>query len=191
MINRKFLYESIKSPEIGMFAYLNQKQVAGIEAILTAWDNSSFADMRWLAYMLATVFHETAQTMQPIEEYGKGRKYAYGVPDPVTGKTYYGRGLVQLTWKRNYEKMGSILGVDLVNYPERACESEIAVKILFEGMTKAKSSFGDFTGKSLENYFSGEKICDWINARKIINGLDRAQDIARYAKNFLKSISTI
>ena len=54
------------------------------------------ADLRWLAYILATDYHETAYTMQPIEEYGKGAGYDYGEPDPVTGEIYFGTGLVQL-----------------------------------------------------------------------------------------------
>ena len=53
------------------------------------------SDTRWLAYMLATTFHETAYQMWPIEEYGKGSGRYYGTPDPETGETDYGRGFVQ------------------------------------------------------------------------------------------------
>lgn len=113
--------------------------------------------------MLGTTWWETAQTMWPIEEYGKGKKYKYGKPDPITGKTYYGRGFVQLTWKANYARMTKLLGVDFVSNPERALDVYFATKILFVGMMG-----GEFTGKSLSDYFTTSKE-DWEGARRIVN----------------------
>lgn len=173
---------------------LSQKQVNGIQNILDSIADAGISDKRWVAYMLATVYHETARTMQPIEEYGKGKGYDYGrklkrsrVPYTVPDKLYYGRGYVQLTWFENYQQMGKLLKVDLLNHPELALDLKIASDILIEGMTKAESGFGDFTGKCLENYFN-DKITDWINARKIINGLDKAELIAGYAKEFYNAL---
>lgn len=163
---------------------MTQSQVDGINALLDEWERRKLEDPRWLAYMFGTDYWETAQQMQAIEEYGKGRGRLYGTPDAVTGKAYYGRGLVQLTWKKNYEKMGVLLGVDLVNNPEYACMLDVAVKIMFEGMLRADSHFGDFTGVALEDYFSPTKE-DWVNARRIINGTDKAQEIADISKQFL------
>ncbi|TOE35570.1 hypothetical protein CGJ43_25525, partial [Vibrio parahaemolyticus] len=60
--------------------------------------------LQYLAYVLATTYHETGHTMKPIEEWGKGQGRPYGEPDPETGQTYYGRGYVQLTWLANYIK---------------------------------------------------------------------------------------
>ena len=57
---------------------LSVQQFEGIKAILVKWDESGFKDLRWLAYMLGTVYHETARTMYPIEEYGKGKGRRYG-----------------------------------------------------------------------------------------------------------------
>jgi hypothetical protein len=72
---------------------LTQAQVDGMEAILDAWEaDYSVWDLRWLAYCLATTFHETSQEMLPIEEYGKGEGQPYGKEDPETGQAYYGRG---------------------------------------------------------------------------------------------------
>ena len=106
-------------------------------------------DDRWLAYALATTYHETDQHMQPIEEYGKGRGLPYGKVDPTTGQVYYGRGFVQLTWARNYKTMADLLGVDFLNHPALALELDNATKIMFAGMTK-----GLFTSKSLGSYFN-------------------------------------
>lgn len=166
------------------------KQFQGIEAILNEYNARCINDIRKLAYILATVYHETDKSMQPIEEHGKGAKYDYGkkirmnrtrytVPD----KLYYGRGLVQLTWWENYKNMGKILGLPLLEQPEMLLNMEVSVKVLFEGMLKAKSSFGDFTGKSLEDYFTADKS-DPINARRIINGIDKAALIKTYYDRF-------
>jgi hypothetical protein len=177
-MNRETFYKQVRAQLFS--GRLAQGQVDGMEAILNEWEARDLKDSRYLAYMLATAFHETAFTMQPIEEYGKGRKYSYGLPDKVTGKTYFGRGFVQLTWKRNYESMGDILNVDLVNNPEQALDLKTATQVLFEGMLR-----GTFTPPKyykLADFFTEHS--DWYNARKIINGLDRAEQIAGYGRRF-------
>ena len=181
-INRNFFFAQVRRT---LFANnLRQPQVNGINAILDGWESKYAADDdRWLAYALATTYHETDQHMQPIEEYGKGRGRPYGKPDPTTGQVYYGRGFVQLTWERNYKTMSDLLGVDFVNHPELALKLDNATNIMFMGMTK-----GLFTGKSLANYFN-PTTDDWVNARRIINGLDKAQAIAMYGHNFYSAIS--
>ena len=167
---------------------LTVSQVRGMEAILNEWERRDLTDIRWLAYMLATTYHETARTMQPIEEYGKGKGKRYGRIDPKTGHAYYGRGFVQLTWASNYITMGKILGVDLYNNPSLALKEDVATQILFEGMLTAKSFRGDFTGRSLEQYFNATSD-DPYNARRIINGLDKAKLIAGYHQKFLVALT--
>jgi predicted chitinase len=131
------------------------------------------------AYVLATVEHETARTFRPLEEYGKGRGRPYGKIDPQTGKAYYGRGFVQLTWRNNYQKYSKILGVDLVNRPELACDPNVALFILVHGFRH-----GTFTGKNLAQYVNNRQT-DWINARRVINGTDQAGHIAALARKYL------
>src|SRR5882757_1068467 len=119
MTDRAKFYDHIRQHPFN--GTMTQKQVDGCNSILDQWDIRRISDdVRWLAYMLATTFWETARTMQPIEEFGKGAGHPYGQPDPVTGQTYYGRGLLQLTWKANYQKMGTKLGVNLVDEPDNA-----------------------------------------------------------------------
>lgn len=191
-INRKHFFDTVR---VGLLkGSMNQSQVLGMDSILLNWETEGLTDLRWLAYMLATTFHETAKTMQPIEEYGKGKGYRYGkkikrsgVQYSLPDKIYYGRGYVQLTWYENYETMGRLLGIDLLNNPELALQPAIASKIMFEGMTKGNSNFGDFTGKSLEHYFNDKKE-DWVNARRIINGTDKADLIAGYGKKFMSAL---
>lgn len=182
MINREFFFDYVRGHLFG--GALRKSQVDGMTAVLDEWDQKhSKKDDRWLAYMLATTHHETDRTMQPIEEYGRGKGREYGKADPQTGKTYYGRGFVQLTWKYNYEAMGKLLGIDLVNKPELALELAPAVQILFIGMMK-----GTFTGKKLSDYLN-ETRGDWVNARRIINGVDKANLIASYGQQYYAAIS--
>jgi hypothetical protein len=188
MIDRKRFFDTVRS---SLFkGSMTQQQVDGMDVILKEWEKRGLTDLRWLAYMLATVYHETAKIMQPIEEYGKGKGRKYGkklkrtgIPYTSPDKLYYGRGYVQLTWYENYEMMSRLLHTDLLNQPEFALLPEVAAEIMFEGMTKGNSNFGDFTGKSLEMYFNERKE-DPINARRIINGLDKADAIAMYYYKF-------
>lgn len=144
-----------------------------LQSFLSILFASSITDLRQIAYVLATVKHEVGNTFEPITEKGSD-KY-------LKGKPYYpfiGRGYVQLTWRSNYEKFGMLLGIDLVNNPGLANDPETAFKILEIGMTK-----GLFTGKKLSDYFN-DKTTDWFNARRIINGLDSAEKIASYGKQY-------
>lgn len=192
-INLPNFFEQIKKN--GLYGRISQSQVDGMNYILEGWEASGLKDLRWLAYMLATTYHETAKTMQPIEEYGKGRNRKYGKKIKMNGSTYstpdkiyYGRGYVQLTWYENYEKMGKALGFDLLNNPELALQPEIAMRIMIEGMTKGLTNRGDFTGKSLEDYFNGNSE-NPREARRIINGTDKADLIADYYSKFKRSLS--
>ncbi|CZT36238.1 hypothetical protein [Rhizobium sp. 9140] len=200
-INRDVLFDSIRRQ--GLFnGVLNLSQVEGIETILDGWDRSDLTDRRWLAYMLATAYHETGRTMQPVRETFAAndneaikildRNLAAGklswVKTPywrkdANGKSWLGRGLVQLTHEANYRTMSAILGVDLVGNPTYAMNPEIAVEIMIEGMTHGASSKGDFTGKSLETYFNATTE-DWVNARRIINGIESADIVAGYGRKF-------
>ncbi|WP_205728657.1 PAAR-like protein [Flavobacterium sp. J27] len=158
-------------------------------------------NLKHIAYMLATSKLETANTFNPINEYG-GNTYFEQMYDPILGKNekrrnlsiangnttqgdgvkYHGRGFVQLTWKDNYQKMKDKFNVDLINNPEKALEHELAMKIMIFGMED-----GTFTGKKLADYINDNKT-DYLNARRIINGTDRASDIKEYAEKIEKCL---
>ncbi len=183
MINRDVFFAAIrKNP----FNGLSQSQVDGINSLLDAWEKLTYPDIRWLAYDLATTKRETASTMLPIEEYGKGRGHAYGVPSGPWHMVYDGRGDVQLTWQGNYSKatkrlreLGYISAAeDLERDPTLAMRPDLAALILFVGTAE-----GWFTGKKLADFISGSK-CDYFNARTIVNGHDVAAEIEGYAKAF-------
>ena len=142
------------------------------------------------AYVLATAWHETAATMQPIAEYGKGAKKAYGKADK-TGKAPYGRGYVQLTWRENYVKADAKLGLEgkLAADYDLALRPDIAGQILVRGMIE-----GWFTGKKLSDYPPSKypTTTDCYDAmRPIVNGRDKAALIANHAKKFEDALGLI
>jgi putative chitinase len=187
LIQRKYFFDKVRKSLFG--GSLSQSQVDGMNAMLSFAEKEGIDD-RHLAYVLATTYHETAYTMEPIEEYGKGSGKEYGVPDPETGQTYYGRGYVQLTWKENYEKQDDKLGLkgELVNKASLALDPVIAMKVIFWGMRD-----GDFTGVGLPKYIPCENpetdTCDYYTSRKIVNALDKASTIEGYAFKFADAIT--
>jgi hypothetical protein len=150
------------------------------------------------AYLLATAWHETGETMQPVRE-------AHGATDAQTiarldkawasgklgrvkspywrrdgdGKAWFGRGYVQLTHKANYQKASDRLGIDLVADPDAAMSPMVAARVLVQGCLD-----GWFTGKKLSDYLPGDNV----GARRVVNGTDRAADIARYAASFERAL---
>jgi putative chitinase len=189
MIHRAYFYESVRF-YLDADKSLAQGQVDGLNAMLDYYETVGIEgaadyDDRELAYMLATAWHETAFTCQPIAEYGKGKGKPYGVPAGPYGQVYYGRGYVQLTWYDNYRRQDDKLGLGgaLVKNADLALDPLIAAQILFGGMHD-----GDFTGKKLADYFT-LTTTDWYNARRIVNGTDCATAIATYAEKFLNAVS--
>ncbi|MCV6638666.1 hypothetical protein [Candidatus Albibeggiatoa sp. nov. NOAA] len=175
------------------FGKLNQDQVDGLNNVLEAFaEDPLLTDVPHAAYMLATVYHETAQTFQPIYERGRRsyfHKYdgRYGNNQAGDGFRYRGRGYVQLTFRNNYLRASNALNklnerydepVDLVADPDLALDPQIASDIMLIGMRE-----GWFTGRRLGDYLNSSKV-DYINARKIINGLDHALEISDYAVKF-------
>ena len=197
MVDKETFFAYVRKAPFG--GRLTTQQVEGVNSILAAFDtltDTLTRDSRHLAYILATAFHETGGKMASVREgFAKtdaaARKIvasrAYGKPDPQTKQVYYGRGFVQLTWADNYKRMGNFLGLDLYQEPDLALEPETAALILVEGMLSGASKAGDFTGKSLESFFN-DKTDDPVNARRIVNGLDKAKLIASYYEHFLAAI---
>jgi putative chitinase len=197
MINRDFFFESTN---LRLFeGRMKTSQRDGLSGIVEEWDaRHAHDDDRWLAYMLGTVHHETDKTFRPIKEYGGNAWYmknyditgdnprrarANGNTEKGDGIKYCGKGFVQLTWKNNYAAMSPALGFELAEAPDRAMELPVATKILFYGMIK-----GTFTGRKLGDYFNPQGA-DWVGARRIINGRDKANLVADYAKRYYGAIS--
>lgn len=185
--------------------HLSQQQVDGIQSILDEWNTAhgsgvSSTTNSQLAYVLATARREVGSGMYPVREgYATSDAQAiahvtdmfnrhqishnYAAPDPTTGHSYFGRGIVQLTWADNYKNIGNLIDVDLYHNPDLALEPSIAAKIAVRGMIG-----GWFTGVGLSKYIN-DSITDFVNARRIINGTDVASLVAGYATKFLSYIN--
>ncbi len=164
MIDRKIFFDHVRKRPFG--GVLLSGQVDGLTRILNEWERRKLTDLRWLADILGQSFWETAKTMQPVREYG-GEAY-------LRSKKYYpwvGEGLIQVTWEANHRKFGATEPGQLMTWP-------IALRALFDGMIK-----GMFTGKKLADYFNDTKT-DWVGSRKIVNGTDRAGEIAAICIQF-------
>lgn len=172
-----------------------------IDAIIKECHAQDIQKPEAIQYVLATVKHETNETFKPVreaywvrnklvkkygEEAGAARFEKWAKHDKTLGRyyPYYGRGLVQLTWKENYEKMSEVLTklygsrkIDLVANPDWLLNEEISIKVLVYGM-----KHGTFTGKKLSDYFN-KYGSNFIRARKIINGNDKAKRIAALAQD--------
>jgi putative chitinase len=199
MKNPKAFYDRLRALDL-LGPTISQAEFAGCEAIIDGARQAGWG-MADLAYGLATAWHETAHTMQPVKEFG-GPEYLrrnyditgrrpimarqMGNTVPGDGVRYAGRGFVQLTWKVNYARAGAKLGLPLVGNPDLAMELRHAGAIMGWGMAE-----GWFTGKRLRSYLPAHgpaMLPQFIAARRIINGTDRAADIAAFAVDFQEAV---
>lgn len=179
-MNATILFAKIRS----LGGPLSQEQTDSVNAILASCAKHKVTDSRQIAYIIATAYHEAR--LKPVEEIGKGAGLPYGskldigagpgkrVVYTTPDQLFYGRGLVQLTWLSNYKVFSKLLGVDLVNDPALAMQTDIAAEIIVVGMQN-----GIFTGVSLDHFFFADKS-DPVDARTIINGHNCAVLIAGY-----------
>ncbi len=143
------------------------------------------------AYVLGTTHWETNGTFEPVRE-------AYWVKNAEQWRKknlrywpFYGRGFVQLTWDYNYVKatkyFNEVLGikVDFVKKPDLVMDPNYAAIILVVGMRE-----GWFTGKDLDDKIDGieesdkEDFLEYYYSRIIVNGMDKANDIAVLAEKY-------
>ena len=169
------------------FGDLEQAQVDGFNAVLTAMGAARWP-IAWAAYGLATAWWETNKTMQPVEEAyylaGKVKDLDAWRRKNFRYYPWHGRGYVQLTWQRNYElaDVELKLGGKLLADRALAMRPDIAAQIMVRGMEQAW-----FTSKGLRHYLpiSGHAGHDaYMAARRIINGQDKATEIAKIALVF-------
>lgn len=182
---------------------LTQGQIDGMNALFRCWDSHKIPapDKRHLAYILASVFHETGGRMVPVREtfsstdagaiaaldkaWKAGKLGQISKPywrKGANGKAYFGRGDIQLTHEENYKTLGERIDVDLVGNPSLALDLDISAEIAIVGMLE-----GLFTGKKLTDYFNLKKD-DPVGARAVVNGRDKAKLIAGYYKSFLDAL---
>jgi putative chitinase len=190
---------------------MTQGVVDTINSIVDTYYSECFAqgDPEHLAYILATAYHESYHPTKnpewlPVREgftktnqgainavtklYDKGIiSVNYALPKE-NGLSYYGRGFAQITHDYNYKKIGNRIGIDLYGNPDLALDRDTASKILVIGSVE-----GLYTGKRLSDYDLKDGLLDAVNARRVINGRDKAEkidgDYQRIHKAILNAIS--
>lgn len=183
--NPTAFYDYIRGDQGELFPVMRESQLFGVESILA--EATGRLPLSWCAYCLATAYHETAKTMQGVKE-GLNLSDAWRQKN-LRYYPWYGRGLVQLTWEKNYKLATERLRelgyeVDLIAHPDQALNLGVAAVVLIVGMLE-----GWFTGKKLRDYLPNEPTrAQYAAARKIINGTDKADLIAGYAMEFEKAL---
>lgn len=149
-----------------------------IEAIIQYAPKHGLILKTQISYILATAHWETNNTFEPVME-------AYWLSEDwrrrnLSYHPWFGRGLTQITHKSNYEYYSDIFGQDFVSDPDKVLEPNVSLFIILHGF-----KYGTFTDKTLEDYVNVNQT-DWFNARRCINGLDKAKEIAALARDYMK-----
>ncbi len=193
---------------------LSVAQLDGLNRLLDAFaPRRDLFDPRHQAYILATAWHETGARMQPVTEnlnysargllatfpnrFSADEAKAYArQPEKIANRVYAarmgngdeaggdgwrfrGRGLVQITGRRNYRSFG------IESAPDKALDPIVATRILINGMVS-----GAFSGARLSDYFRPGRE-DWVKARAIVNGRDKAELVAGYGRVFCEGLRAV
>lgn len=209
-MNRAAFYDAVRAS--GLFGKaLNTSQVQGLEGLLNAFQAVGDGQASTLAYGLATAYHETGARMVPVREgfassdasarravnalaAKRGPNSAaakYAKPAGPHGHVYYGRGHVQLTWEDNYRDSSDDAGVDLVANPDAMLDPTISARVLFLGLLDGR---WNGKGHGLGHYAMLDRIpglspSEAVQARRTVNGLDKAELIAGYHRKFLACVN--
>jgi len=194
-MNRQAFYNYLRRKDSGVFGTrLTDDQVRGMEGILDAFLFHGDGRQKTLAYALATAYHETGRKMVPVREtFAKDdatarRRLAhrpYAKPTGPYGHSYYGRGHVQLTWFANYKRTGEEIGVDLVQYPDKALDPVLSARVLIEGLIDGR---WNAKGKGIEHYLPTNGADDLRNARRTVNITDKWRQIGDYYLAFMRAL---
>ena len=183
IINHKAFFDAARLTLFG--GKLTTIQFQRIEELLSSAASFQTVEAEHLAYILATAHWETDR-FNAMEEYASGEAYEgradLGNVEAGDGKRFKGRGFPMLTGRKNYKWASGVAGVDLLADPERASDPRISAPVILAGMLT-----GSFTGVGLGRYMNSSKV-DFVNARRVVNGLDRAETIADLAHRYLAAI---
>lgn len=185
-MNKAQFYKTVRE-RIGP---LKTGQVEGFEAVL---DTVAGLPLSWQAYMLATAWHETAKTMQPVRE-------AFNLSEKWRMRNlryypHYGRGYVQITWLKNYVWLDAAAAAAGLTKPgevlqnlDLAMRPDVAALALKQGLIEGRY---DAQGKTIKQRLPAKGVASkkqYINARYLVNVQDKAEMIEGYAQIFERAL---
>ena len=112
---------------------------------------------------------------------GGKKDYCAGKPKDKRGLPYFGRGLIQITWKENYDTYGKKIGVNLVDNPEKIFIPENSYNVAIAYLTEKR-------GNSKKSTFDWVDDGNLTQARKSVNGGERDIDKVNTSYGFWKNI---
>ena len=135
-----------------------------------------------IAHFMGQVTHECAG-FRTTEEFASGAAYEgrrdLGNTQKGDGRRFKGRGLIQLTGRANYRKIGAILDLPLEDNPGLAAEPVTSLKIACEYWNTRK----------INSAADGD---DLIKATRLVNGgLNGLEDRSQYLRKAKTAIAKI
>jgi len=177
-----------------------------------ARNDKNLNDISDLAYLLATAKIESDYSLQRWESdfvcglKGKpykdkpcdsaldyyrstagGKKNYYTLGIDANGLPYFGRGLIQLTGKSNYQKYGNLIGVDLVADGNKALLPKNSYLIASTYLSQKRGGIYEKNGVK-RSTFDLAKDNELTLARKSVNGGTKDLDKVNTAYVFWKNI---
>lgn len=177
MMNKRNFYSAWRN----YFGKLNRDQVNGIETLLDLMQKKPFSHPCFVSHVFAEIRHECANTWEPIKEYGSKEYLSYLYDKENVRKALgndkvsrdkaielCGHGYIMITGYNNFKWASELVGIDLIEEPEKALIPEISYEIMHYGLMNGK-----FTGKKLTDFWIDEKreLFDHYDARKCVNGI--------------------
>lgn len=181
--NKQAFYRHIRAALFG--GRLPEERFPRLNTLVQHLETKPILTHEQAAYIMATAHWETDH-FKTMTEYASGAAYEgredLGNIRPGDGKRFKGRGYPMLTGRSNYEWGSRVSGVDLIADQHRATDPAVSAMLIYDGMMT-----GAFTGVGLAYYINDHKT-DFVNARRVVNRLDKAEEIAGIAREYLEAI---
>jgi hypothetical protein len=163
---------------------VNPQAAPQIARLLLELNNQAVTDANHIAYVLASAHHESGMGAA-MTEHDSGQRYEgradLGNTQAGDGPRYRGRGFVQITGRSNYTRYSRLMNEDMVNHPERAADPDVSARFTVDGMVNG--TFTNLTG-GIARFNRPEGAYDFVHARQLVNGMDRAEAIAIIAGQY-------
>ena len=140
-------------------AYLLATAKAESDYSLQRWESDYVCDSKGIPY----VDYPCDRALNYYRSTSGGKHNYYNLGVDEYGIPYFGRGLIQLTGKGNYEKYGDIIGVDLISDGDKALEPKNSYKITSAFLNRKR-------GSNKKSVFDYVHEGNFTMARKRVNG---------------------